>query len=155
MRNFFGFFTRHKRFRAALSEHVKMLEALRPEEFIPNGTFDDVQRIVRRDFPTDEVDAVLDVLKGYGVESWHTEQFRVYLAILKLSNGDIDAVRRQLNVAKSDFREVLGPAESPGFFRIGFVGATKLTKEEIIQLMNADRDQYNAWLIRSDEKTNE
>ena len=152
MRNFFGIFKRRQRKLSTLSELATTLQA---EDYVPNVTIDDVLRIVRRDFPPNQIDAVLEVLNGYGGESWHREQFRVYLAILKLSNGEIDAVRRQLNMAKSDYREVLAPAESPGFFRVGFVGANQLTKEEVIQLMNADREQYKAWLTRSDEKTNE
>ncbi len=153
MFTFFKFFTTHKRFRAALSETVKTLNTLRAEDYVPNVTFDDVLRIVRRDFPTDEVDAVLAVLNEYDGESWHRERFRVYLAILKLSSGDIDAVRRQLDIANSDFRDVIAPAETPGFWDARFVFVQR-TKEELIQLMNADREQYNAWLTRSDEKTN-
>ena len=131
-----------------------MLQTLRAEEYVPNVTFDDVLRIVRRDFPTDEVDAVLEILNEYGCESWHRERFRVYLAILKLSHGDTDAVRQQLNIAKSDYRDVLAPAESPDYFGTRPADVVQLTKEELIQLMNADREQYNAWLTRSDEKRN-
>lgn len=98
---------------------------------------------------------MLAVLQGYGSEKWHQERIRVYLAILKLSHGDIAEVRRQLEVAKTDYRDVLAPAESSGFWGIGFVGADQMTKEEVIQLMNADREQYNSWLARSDKGTND
>ena len=60
----------------------------------PDVSSDDVERIVRRDFPVGEFDVVMAVLKQYGVERWHRECAQVQLATLKLAKGDPDRSRR-------------------------------------------------------------
>jgi hypothetical protein len=93
---------------------------------VPQVTRDDVVRVVRRDFRPKDRKAVLKMLDEYGAQSGHGACDRVHLAILKLSAGDIDQVREHIETAKSDFRDVVAPAEYPEFWKIGFVGVESL-----------------------------
>ena len=56
---------------------------------------------------------VLELLDSYGVEPYERERERVQVAILKLSAGSEEKVRKYLAVAKRDYRDVLFWAEYP------------------------------------------
>jgi hypothetical protein len=107
----------------------------------------DVERIVRRDFPADRTVEVLALLNGYGQEDWQREPDRVRLAALKLAAGDLERLRYEIEGAKHDYRDVLGPAEYPGYtkrmFRIG-----ELAQDEQQRIIDADWRQYQEWLGR-------
>ena len=60
----------------------------------------------------------------------------------------LDRVAEFVSIARSDFRDVLAPAECPEFFEIGFVGVEELSPEEVGQLQDRDWQQFQAWLIR-------
>ena len=113
----------------------------------PTVTGADVERIVRRDFPADRTVEVLSMLDEYGREDWQSEHHRVRLAVLKLAAGDIMRLRYQIEAAKRDYRDVLGPAEYPGYtkrmFRIG-----RLAQDDQQRIIDADWRQYQEWLTR-------
>lgn len=71
---------------------------------------------------------------------------RVQLAILKLSDGRVDAVREHREVARTDFRDVIAPAEYPEFWQVGFVGVAAMTPAETETLKARDWHQYEVWL---------
>lgn len=113
----------------------------------PNVTSADVERVVRRDFPADRVADVMAMLSEYGVEDWQREADRVRLAALKLAAGSIERLRYEIEGAKADYRDVLGPAEYPGYGkRVG--GRKKLPPEEEQRVIDADWKQYQDWLMR-------
>lgn len=85
-------------------------------------------------------------LDEYGTESWQTERERVQLAILKLSNGDLEQLTYYLKEAKSDLREVVVPAEYPGQSKDGLVGWVKLSEPEKQRISSEDNRQYLEWL---------
>jgi len=114
----------------------------------PDVTSNDVERIVRRDFPSGQFDAVMSVLKQYGVEKWQRECARVQLAALKLADGDLDKLQKIVNVAKTDYRDVLSPAEFPEYRRRMRSSARMLEGVERDQAVARDREQYEAWLKR-------
>jgi len=70
----------------------------------------EVVRAIARSFPHSKRTAALKVLQAYR-ECQETE--RVQLAILILSNGNLDELRRMVNVASIDYRDVLAWAEYP------------------------------------------
>lgn len=113
----------------------------------PTVTGADVERIVRRDFPADRAAEVLATLEEYGTETWQRETHRVRLAALKLAAGDLKRLRYEIEGAKRDYRDVLAPAEYPGYtkrmFRIG-----KLAPDEQQRIIDADWRQYQDWLTR-------
>jgi hypothetical protein len=106
----------------------------------------DVERIVRRDFPDIDAALVHALLDEYGTESWELERARVQLAALKLAGGDLAALRRHVDVAKIDYRDVLAAAEYPAAIRHSSVSG--MPDPERQQIYDADWQQYEQWLTR-------
>jgi hypothetical protein len=107
----------------------------------------DVERIVRRDFPADQLPEVLAILDEYGRETWQREAHRVRLAALKLAAGSVERLRYQIEGAKCDYRDVLAPAEYPGYCkRVPRSGG--LPSDEERRIIDADWKQYQDWLTR-------
>jgi hypothetical protein len=111
----------------------------------PTVSRSDVERIVRRDFPAEWFHEVMATLDEYGTEDWQRERDRVQLAVLKLAAKSLDGLRSYIEWAKSDFRDVLGPAEYPGYTKKMF-RIDKLPEEERQRIIDADWKQYQAWL---------
>lgn len=122
-------------------------ERMTVRQRIPNVSEADVERIVRRDFPKERFEAVMEMLGEYGKEGWHREGHRVRVAVLKMANGRLDALRRHLEAAKRDYRDVLVAAEYPEYWR-ATSGSRKLSKEEHQQVVEADWNQYESWFRR-------
>jgi len=75
------------------------------------------------------------------------ERDRVQLAVLKLSNKNFDDLRRYANWATTDYRDVLGPAEYPGYTKKMF-RIDKLPEAERQRIIDADWKQYQEWFKR-------
>src|SRR5260370_23832906 len=73
----------------------------------------EVVAVVQKTFSESAHARVLELLDGYGVESYERERERVQLAILKLSEGNEEKLREFIAVAKRDYRDVLFWAENP------------------------------------------
>ena len=71
---------------------------------------------------------------------------RVRLAVVKLSRGNLAELRNQIDVAKIDWRDVLGMAEQPEAFKLSLVALSKLDAESRAALNARDRKQYDEWL---------
>ena len=106
---------------------------------VPAVTSSDVERVVRRDFPNEQFDVTIALLK----ES--REPVRVQLAALKLANGSLEKLRTHIEVAKRDYRDVLAAAEYPSYFKIGF-RVRELPDDERRQIIDSDCGQYEEWL---------
>ena len=74
---------------------------------------DEVVAVVQKNFPETSCSRVLELLDSYGVESYERERERVQLAILKLSEGKEEQLRKFVAIAKRDYRDVLFWAENP------------------------------------------
>ena len=114
---------------------------------IPEVTETDVIRIVHREFPTKQFDAVMSILNEYGTEDWQRGANRVRLAVLKLADGDLRALRREIDTAKIDYRDALAYAEYPGYMQKVSPSA-RLSEVEIEKIIRADWTQYQSWLNR-------
>jgi hypothetical protein len=104
----------------------------------------DVERVVKRDFPADQFDDVIKILDEYGTKDSRCERDRVQLAVLKLAAKNLEALRSYIETAKCDYRDVLAPAEYPGYkktFRI-----YDLPAEEQQPIIDADWNHYQTWL---------
>lgn len=112
---------------------------------IPRVTPSDVERVVRRDFRAEEFHEVMSLLNEYGAEKWHHERPRVKLAALKLAGGDLKKLRLMMNIAKCDYRDVLAPAEYPGYMK-KFSGARQPPVDQREQTIEDDWKQYESWL---------
>ena len=112
----------------------------------PTVTNEDVERIALRDFPS-ESSPVLEILGEYGAEEWHREVDRVRLAVLKLAAGNVDRLLSAIDTAKRDYRDVLASAEYPKYSRL--VGPSEVVSpDEVQRIVEADWEQYSAWLAR-------
>ena len=74
-------------------------------------TREDVLTAARRWFPNEDIATVESVLDIYGTETYERERERVQIAILKLSEGDVDKLLHFVQAAKQDYRDVLYWAE--------------------------------------------
>lgn len=83
---------------------------------------------------------VLGILDRYGTESWHRERDRVHLAILKQCNGDVERASRLVELASTDFRDVLVGAEFPEEFSL------PAGHGDLDAVRERDRRQYENWL---------
>ena len=108
----------------------------------PDVTRADVERIVRREFPSNDFKTVVALLDAYGTEEYERERDRVQLAVMKLANGSVDALAREMQIAKLDYRDVLSPAEYPTY-RWGEKDEGKLR-----EMYRADWQQYSDWLYK-------
>lgn len=106
----------------------------------PSVTRADVERIVRRDFPSEDFATVMALLDEYGTRSHETEKNRVQLAVLKNAAGSIDELLIQIQTAKVDYRDVLAWAEYPSY-RWGEKDEAKIQK-----MYRDDWQQYSDWL---------
>jgi len=110
----------------------------------PSVTEDDVERIVRRDYPPPVVDDILALIATVEVR----EKPRVVLACLKIADGSLDRLRANLADASGYYRELLAEAEYPlatkRWFRI-----ETLSEDEIRAIYEKDWPQYSDWLTRA------
>jgi len=113
----------------------------------PTVSAADVERVVRRDFPTERVAEVLAILQEYGTESWQGEHDRVRLAALKLAASNLEKLRLHIETAKRDYRDVLAYAEYPSYIS-RVPGPGTRPPDEVKRIIDADWKQYQDWLTR-------
>lgn len=107
-----------------------------------------VNRIVSRDYAPEEHPMVMAVLEKYGPKPHHVERDRVRLCALKLASGDLRELDRHINVACTDFRDVVGAAEYPEQLRLGFRGFDQIDVAKRAEIEDRDRQQFLTWLER-------
>lgn len=116
----------------------------RPSQPTPSVNDDDVVRVVRRDYSASAVEAILALIATVEVR----EKPRVVLACLKIANGDLARLRKELADASGYYREILSEAEYPlatkRLFRID-----SLTDDEVRAIYDKDWRQYVEWLTRT------
>jgi len=115
------------------------------EQKMPNISYSDIKRIVEREFPKLEFSEIETLLKMYQSES-EKGKYRVYASILKLSDGNIESVKRYVEKANIDYRDVIALSEYPNYLDNAF--ENDLPAEKKKQLIIDDWTQYEAWLNR-------
>jgi hypothetical protein len=115
-------------------------------DYIPHVTVADVVRIVDRDFPPEDRAAVHRLIQQCSED--RASGPRTQLAILKLSAGKLERIPLHLEIARSDYRDVLAAAEYPEWLKLGFTGTESMSAEELEELKRRDWEQYQAWLAR-------
>lgn len=98
-------------------------------------------------FPGHLPEKILQLLDEYKPRFAETAP-RVQLAILKLSNGDLNLLRHHLDAAKRDYRDVILPAENPEFLRVGIADWIALSEDEKERITDSDVHQYLEWIHR-------
>ena len=113
------------------------------EQFVPQVSESDVERIIKRDLPVEDQDGIREIIRHIEVR----EKPRVVLACLKNSGGDIPKLKRELAEATGYYREQIGEAEYPNYMKKIF-RIDKLSESEVSAIFEKDRSQYLAWLHR-------
>ena len=91
------------------------------------------------------------ILDQYTSAEHARESPRVVLAILKLSDGSLEELARMVEIASTDYRDVLAWAEYPGEMEteLSLLDPSELTPEqrrELREIKRRDREQYRRWL---------
>ncbi len=84
------------------------------------------------------------ILVLYGKESYESETERVQIAVLKLSDGDLEKLRENVKAAKNNYRDILAFAEYPE--QMSRDTWRMSDKEEVKRIQERDRRQYLNWL---------
>jgi hypothetical protein len=105
-------------------------------------TESDVDRVIQRDFAPDEAAEVESILRDVDGASP-----RVLLAALKLAARDVAALRRALEMARLDARDVIASAEYPIYMSEVSPGGS-LTEARLSEIIRSDQAQYCAWFER-------
>lgn len=71
---------------------------------------------------------------------------RVRLAVIKVAAGDLEELRRQVNVAQSDWRDVINDAEYPEASAMSLTDYANLDEKDKHDITTRDRQQYISWL---------
>ena len=95
-------------------------------------------------FPNENPADVFRLLDDDLPDIWGLE--RLQLAILKLSNGDLNSLRTYIAAARQDFLQVIGSAEYPGALEIGLDRYVRLPNSEQEAIHQRDMRQYLRWL---------
>ena len=115
----------------------------------PCPTRQQVVRIAELLFPG-SVESVVHMLDQYGLEQYETEQERVQLAVLKLTNGDVSQVESTVAMAKDDTKDVLISAECPHTLALvrarGLRALASVDFDVIVEAAESDLTQYLEWL---------
>ena len=114
-----------------------------PDQPTPEVSDADVERVVRRDYASADVDTVLQLVAEVEVR----EKPRVVLACLKIAAGNLDRLRGELSHASGWYREQISEAEYPlASKRWSRIDA--LPEDEVLAIFEKDWKQYSAWLSR-------
>lgn len=145
---------RGRRFDAAEAKEYGFIDAVMDAVFwrprildiqpIPTLSRADVERVVRRDYPPEQLARVIAILDGYGGKDWQPESDRVHLAALKLAAGDVEELARLLDGC--DYRDLLAAAEYPGYTKRWDI--YRLPTSEFQRTIDEDWAQYVGWLNR-------
>lgn len=93
-------------------------------------------------FPNENLQQVLSILNLYGLEEHEGEVERVQIAILKLSENDLQQLKEAVQEAKRDYRNVLAWAEFPD----ELLASTWEMNNKVNDIRNKDKKQYLDWL---------
>ena len=112
-------------------------------QYVPSVTESDIERIVRRDYPSELHAVIHEMIRGTEVR----EKPRVIMACLKNANGNLERLRGDLTNASGWWREIIGEAEYPNYTKKMF-RIDRLSAEERARIVEKDKAQYLAWLHR-------
>ena len=113
------------------------------KQYVPKVSESDVERILKRDFPNEQIEEILVMIRQVEVR----EKPRVILACLKIANGNLERLRGELINAEGYWREIISEAEYPNYSKKMF-RINKLSADEQNKIIEKDRDQYQKWFDR-------
>ena len=112
----------------------------------PAIAVEDVARIIRRDFPAESWPEVFSLV-DQTVNEWALhEPFRVFVAAMKSSDGDLERLRTQVALARTDYRDVIAQAEYARYML--FPPPVDVSDEAVARAIAEDWSEYSAWFTR-------
>lgn len=116
-------------------------------EVLPEPTMDDVERVVRRDYGHLPFERVMQVLRGYRNPFDHETEppYRIWLGILKVSGGEERRLNDYVDLANTDYRDLLMNAE---YAKQGNIGSwtNRRDPNAMRRAKWQDHCEYIAWL---------
>src|SRR5574341_1119981 len=100
------------------------------DQFTPQVTQEDVERVLQRDFPAEHWEELGEMIQLVHVR----EKDRVILACMKNAGGDVQKLKGNLNEASGYYREIIGEAEYPFYLKKMF-RMDKLTEKEKLNII--------------------
>ena len=113
------------------------------DQFVPEVGPDDVERVLRRDFPAEAQDELRRMIEQVEV----IEKNRVVLGCMKSAAGNVEQLKRNLGEASGYYREILGEAEYPNWIKKMF-RIERLSEAEKEKIIEKDKAQYLDWFNR-------
>jgi hypothetical protein len=134
-------------------EKLKRAESVQDRQFEPVPLTTLVVAKVDQTFAPQDRREVMDLLidecgRNLPLKADATSQSldQIRLAVIKLANGNLDDLRRHIRTAKSDWRDVIGAAETPEAMSFGLAELEKLDEKSRSAIAARDRQQYQDWL---------
>jgi hypothetical protein len=112
------------------------------EQPIPTYEQGDLERVVLRDYGSSLSEEAKLVLARYGWKDWQREPLRVKMACLKLANGSIGELKKHVEVACDDYRDVFMLAEYPAYMKAKDI-------VEKYKAIASDWEDLQAWLHKA------
>src|SRR5262245_40924311 len=110
-------------------------------QYVPTVADEDVERIIRRDYPPALHAVIHGLIRAVDVR----EKPRVMLACLKNAGGNIEKLKGELANADGWWREIISEAEYPHYTKKMF-RIDRLSAEETARMIEKDKSQYLKWL---------
>lgn len=113
------------------------------EQKIPKIDETVIKRLIKREYPQEESDVIESILKKYKSET-EAGQNRIYASLLKLSGRNLEALKKLVEKANYDYRDIIALSEYPNYSKRAFDNT--LSEKEKRQLIDSDWFQYEHWL---------
>ena len=110
-------------------------------QFTPQVSEQDIERVLRRDFPVEHQQELREMIQSIQV----IEKHRVILACMKNAGGDVQKLKGNLNEASGYYREIIAEAEYP-FYTKKMFRIDQLTEPQKADIIEKDKKQYLNWL---------
>ena len=134
-------------------EKLKQVESIRERHYEPVALTELVNAKIDQTFSRQDRDVAKEFLINecgrnlpFKAEATPQSLEQIRLAVVKLANGNLDDLRRHVQTAKSDWRDVIVAAETPEFMRLGVVDYDRLDEQSRAAVAARDRQQYLDWL---------
>jgi hypothetical protein len=114
-------------------------------QYVPTVSESDIERLVRRDYPSDVHAAIHEMIRDIEVR----EKVRVIVACLKNARGDFQKLKGELANASGWWREIISEAEYPNYTKKMF-RIDRLSADERERIIEKDKNQYLTWLHGGD-----
>ena len=102
-----------------------------------------LDRLIQRDYQDSHAEVKQKLNKI--ISATHSGKNRISAAILKLSNQDLSQIDHYIEIANTDFRDVISKAEYPSASQYGFNDTNRFKMKHIYL---ADWFGYSKWLSK-------